>query len=354
MVDVSQDSLAPMKGTLLTRWLRTAKWHLPFVLFLLAVPQHASAGWLCSMNHAYPEVTHLDVVDGQLVATLGDYFATKPPSEPRPIQLLLGDGDEWTRADRLMPTAFTPPHQREQCMEAPLDVKWLKYYYDDPDPANGFEQKINVCTTHGNVIWGGISFYGDESGWGIGGLVRKDLTTENVEYHRPEVLREYSVSEIQYYDDQLWIGTTFNGECSGPQNGFGLKRYDLAWSKEHNIVRDVPEICGFAVRKFAVFDGDLWVATDLGLARSTKPLEGKLKWQNYVPDLSDERKMRPVECADLYEELLRSRRIATDTAFDMGYAFEDFWGRLTDLRPGFTSQYLRRLHEHEPAVEPNY
>ena len=343
-----------MKATLANRRLGTAKWHLPFVLFLLGVPQHANAGRFCSINHAYPEVTHLDVVDGQLVASLGDYFRTKPPPEPWPIQLVLDDNDEWTRADRPVPTTFTPPHFREQCMEAPLDIQWLKYHYVDPSPANGFEQEINVCTTHGNDSWGGISFYGGEGGWGIGGLVRKDLTTDEVEYHRPPALEDYSVSEIQYYDDQLWIGTTFNGECTGPKNGFGLKRYDLAWGEEHNIIRDVPEVCGFAVRKFAVFDGDLWVATDLGLARSTRTRKGKLKWQNYVPDLSEERKMRPVECADLYEELLRSPRIATDTAFDMGFAFEDLWHQLSDLRPGFASQYLRRLHEHEPAVEPRY
>jgi len=344
-----------MKATPLTRRLRTAKWHLPFILFLLGVPQHGSAGQFCYINHAYPEVTHLDVVDGQLVATLGDYFATKPPPKPWPVQLVLSDNGEWTRMDRSVPTAFTPPHARQQCMEAPLDIRWLKYYYVDPSPENGFEQEIKVCTTHGNVSWGGISFYADEGGWGVGGIVRKDLTTDEVEYYRSPYLEDYSVSEIQYYDDQLWIGTTVNGECSGPQNGFGLKRYDLGWSnREDHYVRDVPEVCGFAIRKFAVFDGDLWVATDLGLARSSKTEEGNIKWQNYVPDLGDERKMRPVECEDLYEELLRSPRIATDTVFTSGYAFEEFWRQLADIRPDFASQYLRRLHGHEPVAEPNY
>ena len=107
-----------------------------------------------------------------------------------------------------------------------------------------------------------------------------------------------------------------------------------------------PEICGFAVRGMVEHDGQLWVATDLGLSVGTEQDEGTVAWTNYVPDLEHELLMRPVACYDLYEELLRSPRIATDFGFDMGYAFEDFWRRLSSLRHEFVRDYLRKLHGH--------
>jgi hypothetical protein len=100
-----------------------------------------------------------------------------------------------------------------------------------------------------------------------------------------------------------------------------------------------------------VFRGDLWVASDLGLARAQGAESGPVVWQNFVPDLNDERLMRPVACDALYEELLRSPILATTRGFDLGYAFEEFWNTLSKVRPAFVSRYPRRLHGLEPAGE---
>ena len=177
--------------------------------------------------------------------------------------------------------------------------------------------------------------------------MRQDLASGRFEYHRPYTLLNYSVSTIQYFDGRLWLGRTQHGECVGPEPGFGLSYYDEA----RDSLRDVPGVCGFAIRSMSVFRGDLWVASDLGLARGRIAESGPVVWQNFVPDLDDHRLMRPVICDAFYEELLRSPDMAADTAFDRGYAFEEFWKTLSKVRPTFVSRYLRRLHGHAPAGE---
>jgi hypothetical protein len=48
-------------------------------------------------------------------------------------------------------------------------------------------------------------------------------------------------------------------------------------------------------------------------------------------------------CDALYEAVLNMPHMFTDEAFDLGYAFDDFWKRLSALRPQFVARYLRRL-----------
>lgn len=317
------------------------------IVMLLACVAHSTyAATSCSMHHAYPGVVDLNVVDGQLVATLGQYFVPESPSDQGPIQLVLNKQNTWRRSST---RSSAPGRYADRCderMQPPLDIDWLKQYGHNPDPNSGFNQEIEVCTSHDRFSWGGISFYSGEDSWGVGGIVRKSLTTGEYVYYRPYILREYSVSEIQYFDKQLWLGTTHNGECAGLQNGYGLQRFNLLDQNSYGFADDVPEVCGFAVRKFVVFDGDLWVASDLGLARSRRAKDGKLMWQNYVPDSENEYTMRPVECPDLYEELLHSSRIVMEDPLHMGFAFDDFWYRLSQLRREFVASYLRKLHNH--------
>ena len=47
-------------------------------------------------------------------------------------------------------------------MNPPLDVEWLRRNRSEPDPLTGFDQSIDVCTTDGESVWGGIGFYADE------------------------------------------------------------------------------------------------------------------------------------------------------------------------------------------------
>ena len=123
-----------------------------------------------------------------------------------------------------------------------------------------------------------------------------------------------------------------------------MKRLGTQRGRTYNRVYEVPEVCGFAVRDFEEFQGALWAATELGLSKLVD--DDGPKWINYVPDLNDPAWFREITCDALYAELLESEEFAETEGFDMGYAFDVFWKRLTTLRPAFARRHLRKLHGH--------
>lgn len=139
---------------------------------------------------------------------------------------------------------------------------------------------------------------------------------------------------------------SFSVRDLGPPSGTGLKQLVFHNHSRSYRVKEVPEVCGFAIRDFQEFDGSLWVATELGLSRLTQ--RDGLQWTNDVPDLSDPMLMRQVECDDLFAELLSSKKFAETEGFDLGFAFDVFWERLSDLWPEFVRRYLRELHGLQP------
>lgn len=308
----------------------------------------ATAGWDCSIGHAYPEVSELSVENGMLVAALGPYFREtksvlaadgKLKSRYQYPRVRMTSDGSWQRSSMGSYPDYgkrTPP-----CIEVPSDpeVAWKSAYGDRPMPAENehswFNQYVSGCAVDGDTRWGGISFYSAEGGWGIGGLVRQETKTGTVEYLRFPELRSRSVNKLAHFDGYLWLSVGHNGECGGPAPGSGLKRL------KRNSIVEVPEVCGFAIRDFQEFDGALWVATELGLSRRKDGV-----WTNYIPDMDHPGLLRETTCDDLYTELLTSAEFAKFEGFDIGNAFDIFWERLSVLRPNFTRRYMRELHGH--------
>jgi len=322
----------------------------------------AHAGWPCSIAHAYPEVSELRVENGELVAILGTYFAqTKDRGSAKRPQYLIehprlskSAGGKWEKDGVSGPPDWWHG-AREQCIDAPSDEQaaWKAAHGELPFSKGShdwFNQHISSCASDGDSLWGGISFYDGEGGWGVGGLVRQDIETGTVEFVRPRQLIDGSTGPLAYFADNLWMGDTWSGECAGPPSGEGLKR--LKQFTDSYGVEEVPEVCGFAVRDFQELNGALWVATELGLSKLTD--DGGPIWTNFVPDLNHRDLMRQVTCDALYEELLKSTRLANTTGFDIGNAFDVFWERVSTLRPDFARRYLRKLHGHEADNYPRY
>lgn len=313
---------------------------------LLFVSSTSFAGFQCGIDKAYPEVTSLNVVDGQVEIVLGAYFSDE--YLVRPVYRLLPDG-QWTRLDDVEVTYFTgEPQGCDADMNPPLDEDWLqhntKWAPDDLD----FQQQIDACVTDGEQVWAGTSFYAAEGLWGVGAIVRKDSTSGRYHYFHSLKLKPYSTNHIARFGEQLFIGTTHRGECAGPAPGYGVMRFDFS----RDYVYDVTKVCGFATRAMLEHDDKLWIATDLGLSVGGLDDEGNVRWENFVPDPKYENLMRPVNCYDLYKELLQSERLASDYSMDIGFAFEDFWQRLQRLRREFVVQYLRELHGHPERKWP--
>lgn len=327
-------------------------------LFLLYASS-ATAGWSCSIDHAYPEVSSLDVQDGKLVATLGTHFFDRKEKVeisgkvheifvrefPR---LILSDEGEWEKLD-VVNVVDDWNGSDKQCIAAEpnpeVAKEWLQNEHIGAAQGDWYNERIQSCASDGQYNWGGITFYGGEGGWGVGGLIRQDLENGEIEYVRTYELVGMSTGPLAYFGATLYFGQTWFGECSGPGSGTGLKQLFFHEYSKWYRVKEVPEVCGFAIRDFQEYDGSLWVATELGLSRLTE--KDGLLWTNFVPDLANPSLMREVQCDDLYAELLSSKAFAESEGFDMGFAFDDFWNRLTELRPGFTRRYLRELHGHE-------
>lgn len=308
----------------------------------------ANAGWFCSISHAYPQVRSINIVEGQVFVTLGEYFSREPKV---PVVLKQSDTGSWERVADEAPVENTRVSSCGGNMNPPIDENWLLNWTDFERSRDYFAQEIGACAADGRALWAGSSFYGGEGYWGVGTLIRKDSESGNYNYIHDLNLQPYSTSHLEFFAKQLWIGTTHHGECGGSENGYGVMRFDL---RTQYTVRPVPEICGFATREMRIHENQLWIATDLGLSVGKANADGQVDWQNFLPDLDDDKLMRPISCDALYEELLRSPKLATDTAFDMGYGFEDFWQRLQKLRPEFARSYMRKLHGHPKWEWPDY
>jgi hypothetical protein len=55
-----------------------------------------------------------------------------------------------------------------------------------------------------------------------------------------------------------------------------------------------------------LLDDELWVASDLGLARARRGKYGIWEWENFIPTIEQPERLQPVTCEDLYTNLLES------------------------------------------------
>ena len=314
----------------------------------------AHAGWACSLDQAFPDVSELQVEDGRLVAILGSHFSrptkTVRNGEPTTItehpRLSMSAGGQW-EIDGYGDRPRMWYEVEKACIDAPSDPEaaWKSIHRETPmrnAQGDWFNQSVPSCAGDGDVLWGGITFYNAEGGWGVGGLVRQDRKSGAIEFERPPELRDESAGPLAWFDGTLWLGVTGFGECAGPPGGTGLKRVQYYPQSDFYTLKDVPEACGFAIRDFQEFGGALWVATDLGLSRLTT--DGGRRWTNFMPDLEDPGLMREVGCDELYESLLHSDDLANTAGLDLGNAFDGFWRQLAILRPDFMRRYMRKLH----------
>ena len=311
---------------------------------LLTLSTQASAAFSCGIDGGLPSVAALYVQEGQLRAIVGPVYFVPDRGEFAGKQLALNNDGVWELLDDGVVPSKEEPLYSAECLEAPVDEEWIVDYRGIPELGKNFQQRIGACTSDGESEWGGISFYGAEGSWGVGGLVRKDIASGRISYHRPSQLTHVSISHIAAFAGNIWIGTAHFGECGGQSVASGVRRFRPDYKITGAL--SVPEICGFSVNDFVEHDDALWVATELGIAKLQKTDKAH-EWQNYVPDLETRELMRPVSCDELYDEILRSDELAEANATDDGAAFDAFWRLLSQLRPRFISQHLRKLHGYQ-------
>jgi len=310
-------------------------------LGLASAPSMGFAALPCSFERSYPEVTRLDIVDGRLVATLGGRFAAGGDPDA-PMHLALDSTATWAVFPGEVPADGTSP-EPPQCPTPPVDADWVRSHGMNPAREIGFRQSVTACVSNADDVWGALAFSSVDGPYG-GALFSQDSRSGHYDFWRPLVLTQHSVSHISFAADSLWLGIVQEGECIGPAPGFGIYRIDVLDDRRRDYAYPVTDVCGFAARDMATFEGAFWVATELGLARLEEASAGEFVWQNYMPDTRSAELMRPMSCDEIYEAVLNMPHMFTDEAFDLGIAFDDFWARLSSLRPQFVATYLRKLH----------
>lgn len=320
------------------------------------LPGLAVAGWSCGIDATLlPQVYALDVIDDQLVAYVGPIERNEGARGASATVVTRDAQGNWAVQPRSQVPTRPDSVSSDACMDPPPDEEWLRANRPWWDPENHyFQQKIGVCATGAGKRWGGISFYGGEGYGGVGGIVEKDIETGSIRYYRPLKLLDLSTSHLAYFGDNLWIGTAWYGEC-GTGIGVGVLSAFFANNEMYADWTLGAGTCGFQVADMVVHSDALWIATELGLSKVS--LSGsryhyeKFVWTNYVPTGDAARPMREVTCDQLYEELFQSEELATAPANDDGPPYAVLWSRISELRPNFAWQYVRKLNGLNPPSQ---
>jgi len=175
----------------------------------------------------------------------------------------------------------------------------------DPDYQR-FEAEFNqgavACQTHNEFVYFGLSFYGGEGYFGVGGLGRYNPGTKTLEIRRPTLLRDVAIAHLAHDGDALWVATMYEGEgFSDPV--YGLVRYDWEQDTLTHYVGTNAGPCGFWINDLHYQDGTLWVATDLGVSKYTKATG---QWDHFVMSNDATRELTRTRCDALYKHLLNT------------------------------------------------
>lgn len=283
---------------------------LAFITLLGAVPE-AHAGWGCPrFFSALPIVSALSIESGQV---------------------------RFKRSSDIS-------YDKAACSETVPAITLTKREYinlhPDPDYPDYFpdtiEQAPTSCTRVGSLVYFGIAFYGGEGFGGVGGIGRLDLDTGKVDIRRPQLLRTASVGKLLVLDKSVWFTTKNNTEgTTGP--GIGIARYDWAQDRLETFQGSKDGPCGMWANDMLVHDGELWVATELGISRYSLK---RGTWRHFVPINALSQDLRETTCHEIYQEIA-SCLSATPDEMDA----------VCDLNGGPPRDIFRHLlQEHRPEA----
>lgn len=283
---------------------------LVFVTLLSAAPE-ARAGWGCPrFFSALPIVGVLSNKSGQIMFKRSNdiYFERESCSENVPAVNLT----------------------KKEYLKLRPDPRYPNYLPDE------IEQVTTSCTRVDSLVYFGLAFYSGEGTGGVGGIGRLDLHTGKVDVRRPQLLRTASVHKLLVLDKSVWVTTKDETEgTTGP--GIGIARYDWAQNRLETFqgAKDGP--CGMWANDMLVHDGELWVATELGISRYSLK---RGTWRHFVPLNDTTQDLREVACHDVYQEIA-SRLSATPDKMD----------DVCDINGGTPRGIFRHLlQEHRPEA----
>lgn len=283
---------------------------LAFVTLLSAVPE-AHAGWGCPrFFSALPIVAALSIESGQVKFKRSNDIDLK----------------ELSCSEKVPVINLT----KQEYIDLHPDPRYPDYFPDT------IEQAPTSCTRVDSLVYFGLAFYGGEGSGGVGGIGRLNLHTGKVDVRRPQLLRTASVGKLLVLDKSVWVTTKNNSEgTTGP--GIGIARYDWVQDDLETFQGTKDGPCGMWANDMLVHDGDLWVATELGISRYSLK---RGTWRHFVPLNATSQDLRETTCHEIYQEVA-SHLSATPEKMDV----------VCDLNGGHPRGIFRHLlQEYRPEA----
>lgn len=294
----------------------------------------------CYDEASLPSVSRVEVLDGKIIAYLTSSDATAEA-------VIFDPAKGWRRLGARPCQRCDLP--KSSCGHGKLTIKLstesakaLRSDWRWPD----VNEEATSCHEDRDTLWFSIGYYQGEGMGGVGGIGRKKGGA--IEYRWPKELRESSVGPILYDRGQIWAGTYHSHECTGYIAAKGLVVYDWNTDTLDTFIGKDAGPCGSIVHDLLLYDGKIWVATDLGLSSFDKKTK---VWDNFSPGKDGEPAMYKVQCDALYNAVLWDLvRVPTK-----GYEnFNSYYEMLTEgLRKIKPKQRFPEISNLEASPRPN-
>jgi hypothetical protein len=159
------------------------------------------------------------------------------------------------------------------------------------------EETVGPCVEAEGALWFGLTFYEGEGSDGVGGVGRYDVATKQIEVRRPEWVRDKSIDSLAYDGGRLWLGVAQHYEHDGPS--WGLATYDWKSGRLERATGAAAP-CGTEVHDLLLTGEELWVTTDLALARLDLASN---RWSHYTVR-RDGSGFAAAQCPALYRRIV--------------------------------------------------
>ena len=309
------------------------------VLFLFASPSLAAS--VCYDEQFYPSILKLEKTESGFRAFLdGKFFVEEHGRPTERLAIKFTDKEGWL-PDQPFPCRDSSdclPKEETNAHGIPLialSKKEAVALVPGLHNAESIEQNVSDWTEYDGFIWFGIGFYSGEGVDGVGGIGRYDPRTRKMVIRRPKAILDSSINHIRHDGEWLWLGTIGHYECLGDPPTHGLLRYKWATNQIESFEGKDDGPCGFVVHDTLLEQRVLWVATDLGLSRFDRRSK---TWDHFAPNPTASPPMKPMSCATIYTELLKTLPRVVNGAFNFGDAHSQLSETLKRFRPQFLKE----------------
>ena len=332
-------------------------------VFALFLSKDALSATVCYQVFDFPSVSRIDAGNKDILKV---YFNNRHTEDIKDgIEYTYHQADGWKRGEIVAlgsPQGEGVPDSCKSAADQALTKIKLsvaefvklrpRYQRYTSGPDFRLDQTISSCHNTAEYKLFGLGFYEGEDTHGYGGIAKFNPVSGKLEIARHRSLAKNSINSIIEFNGHIFAGTTGFYECHGMPPTSGLLLYD--WDQE-KVSFARREICGGVIHDMAVWNDDLWIATDMGLSKGTRPDDAAKAnrpwaygWQNYIPAKNPDDGLIEVQCKQLYEDLLLDMPQSSEQGIESAI---DFLIYGIDKKYAFNSFFADFIEKHKQVIK---